>query len=122
MTYAQVHHMILANTDPSIFMLGTRSAAAPIRARIEAALAGDHADVRIDFSGVDVTQSFVDELLGMLILRHGETVLGRLAFEGCTEDTRAIIRFVARSRARDFKHLARTGELPDAAEYGSPQP
>lgn len=120
MTYAQVHHKILANTDPSIFILGTRSAAAPIRARVEAALAGDHADVRIDFSGVDVTQSFVDELLGVLILRHGETVLRRLAFEGCSDDTRAIIKFVARSRARDFKHLAETGELPDATEYGSP--
>ena len=42
------------------------------------------------WNGVFVTQSFVDELFGPMILRIGPAVLQRLAFSGCNDETKAI--------------------------------
>lgn len=78
-------------------MIGMRSSAVPIRKLIEEALL-EGQEVTIDFDGVAVTQSFVDELVGAIILRHGPQVAGRLVFKGCSEDTRGIIRFVVSDR------------------------
>lgn len=99
---------VRANRDLSIFMLGTRAEAASARQRVEEALARNSQQVCLDFSGVDVTQSFVDELVGVLVLRYGPKLLERLAFVGCTEDTRAIVSFVIKARARDFTTLETT--------------
>ena len=46
-------------------MIGMRSTAVPIRKSIELALEKEQ-DVVIDFTGVEVTQSFIDELIGAL--------------------------------------------------------
>jgi hypothetical protein len=58
--------------------------------------------VHVDFNGTFVTQSFVDELFGPLILRMGPILLQRLVFLGCGEDTRAILKLVFASRMQDY--------------------
>ena len=82
-------------------MIGMRSSALPIRLQIENAL-GAGQEVVIDFTGIAVTQSFIDELLGALILRNGPSVMQRIVLKGCSEETRGIIRFVASDRAEQF--------------------
>jgi hypothetical protein len=80
---------------------GMRHAAVPERERIEGFLAQGF-EVVIDFAGAAVTQSFVDELVGRLILEQGPEVLQRLVFKNCTDDTRAILRFVAADRVDQY--------------------
>lgn len=65
------------------------------------ALAGG-AEVVLDFSGVEATQSFIDGLVGTLILQHGPDVLGRMVFKSCSEDVRAILEFVAADRCDQY--------------------
>jgi hypothetical protein len=57
------------STDPSIFILGTRSVAVPLRQQVESALQNERGNICLDFAGVTVTQGYMDELLGVLILR-----------------------------------------------------
>jgi hypothetical protein len=80
---------------------GMRHAAVPERERIESFLAQGF-EVVVDFAGAAVTQSFVDELVGRLILEQGPDVLKRLVFKNCTDDTRAILRFVAADRVDQY--------------------
>lgn len=82
-------------------LAGTRASATPLREEAEMALARDY-EVVFDFAGVEVTQSFVDELIGALILRHGPDVLDRLVFKSCSDDVRAILEFVAADRCDQF--------------------
>ena len=82
-------------------MIGMRSSAVPIRKTIERALEEER-EVIIDFAGVEVTQSFIDELLGALILREGPEIMQRLVLKGCSEQTRGIVKFVAADRAEQF--------------------
>lgn len=56
------------------------------------------AEVVLDFSSVEVTQAFIDELIGALILRHGPSVLDCLIFRSCSDNARAIIEFVVADR------------------------
>ena len=56
----------------------------------------------LDFAGVAVTQSFVDELVGSLILRHGPEILQRIVFKNFSDDTRSIMEFVATDRSDQF--------------------
>jgi hypothetical protein len=96
---ARTHLMLGGQTKGRL--AGMRSAAIPIRNQAEAALA-QGGDVVLDFAGVAVTQSFIDELVGSLILRGGPEVLQRIVFKNCSDDTRAIIEFVATDRADQF--------------------
>ena len=82
-------------------LIGARETAVPLRLQVEEALASG-ADVVFDFSGVEVTQSFVDALIGTLILKRGPDVLGQIVFKSCSEDVRAIIEFVAADRADQY--------------------
>ena len=82
-------------------MLCMRSSAIPIRKTIELALENER-EVIVNFTGVEVTQSFVDELLGALILREGPEIMQRLILKGCSEQTRGIVKFVAADRAEQF--------------------
>lgn len=82
-------------------MFGMRSSAVPLRKTIERAL-NEGEKVVVNFTGVEVTQSFVDELLGALILRDGPDVMRRLILKGCSEQTRGIVTFVAADRAQQF--------------------
>ena len=80
---------------------GSRKRAALLRAELEEQL-DEHTRVTVDFSGVEVTQSFVDELVGVLVLRDGPAILKRLTFKGCSRDVQALLRFVCQTRANDF--------------------
>jgi hypothetical protein len=102
---------ILASIDPSIFILGTREEAIPLRQQVERALDQSELAVCVDFCGTTVTQSFVDEFIGVLILRRGPSVLQRLGFRQCSEEVRAIIRFVVSSRIQDFERHAADSSL-----------
>lgn len=82
-------------------LIGARETAVPLRLQIEEVLASG-ADVVFDFSGIEVTQSFVDALIGVQILKHGPDVLGQMVFKSCSEDARAIIEFVAADRADQY--------------------
>jgi len=59
-------------------------------------------EVVLDFRDVEVTQSFVDELVGCLVLKHGPRVLERLVFQRCSPNVRAIVEFVAADRVDQF--------------------
>ena len=83
-------------------MLGMRASAQPFRQRIERALASG-CEISIDFTGVEVTQGFVDELLGALILRNGPGIMNALVLRGCSESTKAIICFVVSDRAQQHE-------------------
>jgi len=82
-------------------LFGMRHAAVAERERIEGFLAQEF-DVAIDFANAAVTQSLVDELVGRLILEQGPDVLQRIVFKNCSDDTRAIIRFVAADRVDQY--------------------
>lgn len=82
-------------------LVGARATALPLRERVEEVLA-QGAEVVFDCSAVEATQSFIDELLGVLILRHGPDILDRLIFKSCSDDVRAIIEFVAADRCDQY--------------------
>lgn len=88
-------------TDESVDVLGTRYSAIQFRDRVTRQLDACQT-VNVDFRGVFVTQSFVDELFGPLILRIGPTLLERLVFSGCNDETRAVLNLVFASRLQDF--------------------
>ena len=88
-------------------VLGTRHSAIELRDDIEQRLESCQT-IQIDFSGVFLTQSFVDELFGPVILRMGPAVLQRLAFSGCNDETKSILSLVFASRLQDFASRQQT--------------
>lgn len=78
-------------------LLGIRRLALPIRDQVVAALE-EGQDIVLDFAGTNPTQSFVDELVGALVMDRGEGVLKRLTMRNCDEDTRTILHFVVSDR------------------------
>ena len=104
-TYTPRTHLMLSAQSKGR-LAGSRSAAAPVRAQVEEALNQGY-EVVLDFAGIEVTQSFVDELLAPVILRDGPEILQRVIFKHCSDDTRAIIEFVAADRCDQFvRHYA----------------
>ncbi len=83
-------------------LVSSRMAAAPVREELEITLAQVGAEALLDFSGISATQSFVDELVGVLVLRHGPDILSHIVFKGCSDDVRAIIEFVAADRCDQY--------------------
>ncbi len=83
-------------------LVGPRLTATPIREEVEVALA-QGAEVVLDFTGVEATQSFIDGLVGVLVLQHGPDVLGRLVFKSCSDDVKAILQFVAADRCDQYR-------------------
>ncbi len=82
--------------------LGSRFRARELREELEQVLARAD-EVVLDFTGMkSATQSFVDELVGVLILKHGPDIVRRLVFKGCAEDIKEIIGFVVSTRTDDF--------------------
>ena len=92
----------IESDDESVNVLGTRHTALDFRERVSRQLEICQT-IQVDFRGVFVTQSFVDELFGPLILRMGPVLLDRLIFSGCGDDTLAIINLVFASRLGDFE-------------------
>ena len=87
---------------PAVFMLGTRDVATPLRTDVEKALAEGASEVCVDFEGLLVTQSFMDEFLGVLILRHGPGILDRITLANCHDDVKVTAELVTFIRSRDF--------------------
>ena len=83
-------------------LVSSRVSAALVRDELEVTLAQAGAEVVLDFSGISATQSFVDELVGVLVLRHGPDILSRIVFKGCSDDVRAIIEFVVADRCDQY--------------------
>ena len=93
---------VLKSGDKDHFF-GTRVRARLIRGQIENLLATGTPSIIIDFSGVSgLTQSFVDELVGQVVLRQGPSVISRFQFKGCSKDTQTIIQLVLEDRVRGF--------------------
>lgn len=92
----------LAAGRESIGTLGMRASAAPYRLEIEGCIRSG-SKVAIDFSGKDATQSFVDELIGGLILKHGRVILNSLSFKNCSPDVKSIIKFVVNDRVHQVE-------------------
>jgi hypothetical protein len=82
-------------------LMGTRSLAKPLREKVEKSL-DQGLEVALNFSGISATQSFIDELIGGLILRRSPDVLDQLIFKSCSEDVRAIIEFVTTDRCDQY--------------------
>lgn len=97
-----MNRQILLNQHAHGHLVGSRMAAAPVREELEIALAQAGAEVVLDFSGVSATQSFIDELVGVLVLRRGPDVLSHIVFKGCSDDVRAIIEFVVADRCDQY--------------------
>lgn len=91
--------------DESVRTYGIRATAIPYRDQIEQLLPGVDSVV-IDFGNQDATQSFVDELIGALVLRHGSQVMSKLIFEKCNSEVKAIIRFVVLDRIHQLSTSA----------------
>lgn len=91
----------LATGTDSVRTLGMRASATPYRKQIESLLNEGHS-VAIDFAGKEATQSFVDELVGALVLKRGRAVLSSLKFQNCSEDVRSIIKFVVNDRVHQL--------------------
>lgn len=82
--------------------VGSRVSGVSLRHELEVRLDRE-GSVSVDFSGVEATQSFIDEFVGVLILEHGPAVLRRVSFLNCSENLKSIIGFVASRRARDYR-------------------
>lgn len=78
-------------------LLASRTMGARLRRLIELALS-DEQIVQIDFSDIGVTQSFTDELVGVLAYKYGPAVMQSIQFRGCTTDHQKIIKFVVNHR------------------------
>lgn len=82
--------------------LGGRFRARELREEIDVLLAHTN-ELVLDFTGMkSATQSFIDELVGVLVLKHGPDVVKRLIFKSCSDDIKAILKFVVTSRTEDF--------------------
>ena len=97
-------HVIRLSSLSNLNLLGTRFIAKRIRASIEAAMQ-ESGRAEIDFTGVEVTQSFIDELIGPLVLRAGPDLLQKLAFRSCSKNAQAVVSFVVSGRLLDYARL-----------------
>jgi len=101
---SRVFHQIAIGQQSHGAFIGSRSAGCQARLELQEAL-DQHAKVELDFTGLHmVTQSFVDELVGVLILEYSPDILQRIEFKGCNEAIQTVVRYVVNSRTRDYLH------------------
>lgn len=92
------HSVPLSGGSKQFF--GSRFEARKFRRSIDSTLI--YADrVVVDFKGANVTTSFVDELLGALVLKYGERFPDRVGFRNCSAEARAMIEYVFAARLHD---------------------
>jgi len=84
--------------------LGTRYRALALREDLEKLL-NTNGEVVVDFKDVEATQSFIDELLGVLVLERGPDLINRIAFRSCSENVKAIINFVVGDRIAQYHEM-----------------
>lgn len=96
----QAAFSILEHTQAQF--LGSRFRARELREQVEELLARAD-ELVLDFTGMkSATQSFIDELVGVLVLQHGPDIVQKLVFKGCSDDIKEILGFVVTSRTDDF--------------------
>lgn len=78
-------------------LLGSRQTAMTIRDELEELMASGES-VDVDFQNTNPTQSFVDELIGVLVLERGRSVLSRMVFKNCSDDIKTILHLVVSDR------------------------
>lgn len=88
------------NVHNSAFM-GSRIRALKIREDLEQALL-KNPEVEIDFANINIGQSFADELIGVLVLKHGPDILRKLIFKNCSDIVKTTIQFVVTDRYDEF--------------------
>lgn len=98
-TAHRTHMMLSAHATGRL--ASVRLGAVSVRGQAEMALLRGE-EVVLDFAGIEVTQSFIDELVGALILHNGPEILQRIVFKNCSNDTRAIIEFVVIDRSDQY--------------------
>ena len=91
--------------------LGSRGMATPLRERAEHAL-DEGREVVFDFASTQATQGFIDELIGVLVLKRDQPVLDSLVFKSCSEDVKAIIQFVVSDRCEQLANIASAQPTP----------
>ncbi|MFK4136484.1 STAS-like domain-containing protein [Pseudomonas luteola] len=96
---------IRINPSPVVKMLGMRHSAIEFNQVADRQLQSGNR-VIIDFEAVNVTQGFIDALIGQLILKHGVEVIPRFTFINCNEDVKQIIRFVIADRKKQMLNFA----------------
>jgi len=101
MDVGKVKNKILLAEIAKANFLGSRYSAGSLRQKIIDSLL-DNEKVLVDFNKVNVTQSFVDELLGRIILELGPSIIKRLSFMHCSDATKAIIKLVISTRIDDY--------------------
>lgn len=90
------NHVTVADYASSNF-LGTRYKGREIRLDLESLLKTDD-QIIIDFKDIEFTQSFIDELLGVLVVTSGSEILDKFIFKGCSDNSKEIIKFVIGER------------------------
>lgn len=93
--------VVVAQLYPDVRFLGTCVRARDLREKLEVLLA-NAAEVEVNFYGVTVSQSFADELVGVMLLQHGPDILTRLVFKGCSNSVKDLIEFVVADRFDEY--------------------
>jgi hypothetical protein len=96
-----MHTLVLSQTSPFASQ-GSRERALKIRDELRTMIELE-GSATVDFANVHPTQSFVDELIGVLILENGPEVLSKLRFANCSRDVQSILHFVANDRIEDYE-------------------
>jgi len=103
-------YLELASKATTGRLLGSRQVAMTIRDELEGLMASSDS-VEIDFQNTNPTQSFVDELIGVLVLEYGRAVLSKIIFKNCSADTKTILHLVVSDR---LTHHSRTRNQDEA--------
>jgi hypothetical protein len=91
----------VSSVNAGLPFLDTRLFARQLREQVEEFLAQTR-EVELNFTGVNISQSFADELVGVLLLTHSPEVLDRLVFKGCSDSVKAVIEFVVADRYDEY--------------------
>lgn len=84
--------------------VGSRDRARELRNQVRALLRV-HQEVTLDFSGLSASQSFVDELVGILVIEETPDVLNRVVFKACNPGLQAALEFVVADRYDEFVRM-----------------
>jgi hypothetical protein len=95
-------HLHLASKSAAGRLLGSRRLALPIRDELEQLLSSGNS-VAIDFADTNPTQSFIDELIGVLVLQRGKSILSCLIFRNCSDHVKAILNLVVSDRLEQHR-------------------
>lgn len=102
-------YLELASKATTGRLLGSRQIAMTIRDELEELMASGE-PVEVDFENTNPTQSFVDELIGVLVLEYGKPVLSKIIFKNCSPDTKTILHLVVSDRLVRYSQTCNSDE------------